>query len=394
MKLTREWFNKKCITLKMHEKIYIGYSGGADSGVLLHLCINYVDKKENLRVIHINHSTNKNSKKWDIFCTNVCNNLRIPIHTYTLNSFIQQHKSEATFRTFRFKSFSDNTYKNSTLLLAHNKNDFTETVLLKLFRGSGVFGMSGIREKIKIKNLNIIRPLLLLDKTIILKYAEKNKLLYIIDFSNFNNKFNRNFIRNEILSLITKSWIGVNKSLITFSAVSNGFYTYIHSKCKFFFESKGFDLKFISIKYLLIVPKILRYEILRLWIRENNYKTPSFLHLNEINKILMSDRKKTPYIKVDTYLIKKFNKNIYIENINKNEYIQKSFFSYKNKKKMNYSSLNIICRKQHFFLKENNNFTLENKITYKNNKIIISGSWISVKYIFFAQHMFLVKSLE
>lgn len=389
MTLTIEWFNKKCASLKIHKKIYIGYSGGIDSGVLLNLCINSFYKKEDIRVIHINHSFSKNSNAWNVFCITLCNKLRISLHTITLTASWNTNASEDAFRAFRFQSFSENNYKNSTLFLAHNKNDVVETIFLKLFRGSGTLGMTSIKEKIKIKNLNIVRPLLLVDKSKIIEYADKARLPYVVDFSNFNNNFSRNLIRNKILFLITKKWIGVNKSLCTFSTLSSMSYACIYNRCKFFLQSKGFNLKFISIQYLTLIPKYLRYEILRLWVKENNYKTPSFLHLNEIDKILMSDKKNTPYIKINTYKIKKLKNNLYIENFKKKS-TQYYVFFYKSKT-VSVLNLNIICRKKHFIFKKQASFFLKKIIKYKNITIIIPGFWISTSYVCLAEKFSLLR---
>ena len=79
-KLTIEWLYKKCSNLKIHKNIFIGYSGGVDSGTLLHLSYK-MSKKYNffIKVIHINHLYNKNSNTWSVFCKKKCNKFKIPI---------------------------------------------------------------------------------------------------------------------------------------------------------------------------------------------------------------------------------------------------------------------------------------------------------------------------
>lgn len=392
MILLTQWFKKKCLNLKIHSKIYIGYSGGIDSSVLLHLCINFFNTTKSIRVIHINHSFSKTSKIWELFCKRICDKLNIPIHTYILDTLLNLKTSEEKLRNFRFNAFSKKSYKNSTLFLAHNKNDFFETMFLNLFRGTGLFGITGIKEQIKINNLNILRPLLLLERKFILKYAEENDIPYIIDFSNFNNKIDRNFIRNKIIPLINKNWTTIDKSLFNHSILSNQSYTYIYNKCKFFLYSKGFNMSFLSIKYLLTLPKFLRYEIIRLWIKGNNYKMPFFSHLKEIDKFLITTKKNTPYISIDTYIIRKLKNNLYInKKIIKITTKKNLYFFYKSIKKLNFLDFDITYKKKQKYYENNTNLI---NIKYKKLILIIPGFWIAVKQKFLIKKQSIIRKVE
>jgi tRNA(Ile)-lysidine synthase len=77
---------------------------------------------------------------------------------------------------------------------AHNANDNAETVLLNLFRGSGVNGLAGIQ----VKRGSIIRPLLFATREEIEKYAEAKGLSFRIDSSNLKTSYRRNYIRQKI----------------------------------------------------------------------------------------------------------------------------------------------------------------------------------------------------
>lgn len=193
--------------LKSGEKILIALSGGPDSVFLLHFFNNY---KKIFRVkiaaAHINHRLrDKNSDRDEIFCKAICRELKIPL--YTIKKDVKslakknKHSIEVAARNIRYTFFNQvcKKYSYDKILTAHNADDNVETVLLNLIKGAGLKGISGI----PIKRGNIIRPILCLSKKEILDDLEKNQLEYRLDESNLENDFERNFLRNEVVPLLT-----------------------------------------------------------------------------------------------------------------------------------------------------------------------------------------------
>lgn len=80
---------------------------------------------------------------------------------------------------------------------AHNANDNAETIVLNLFRGAGVQGLSGI--PVFREDKKIIRPLLFAERKDIEAYAQEEKLVFRSDSSNERDYYTRNFIRHHIL---------------------------------------------------------------------------------------------------------------------------------------------------------------------------------------------------
>ncbi len=128
-------FLKIFSNFKFHKNIYIAYSGGVDSGVLLYLTSKFFDKnKFFIRVLHVNHGYNRSAFLWSLFCKNVCNEYKIPLVIFNSKTFSKNKNIEQECRFIRFNNFFDFIFKNSTLLLAHNEDDFLETMFLRLFR--------------------------------------------------------------------------------------------------------------------------------------------------------------------------------------------------------------------------------------------------------------------
>jgi tRNA(Ile)-lysidine synthase len=81
------------------------------------------------------------------------------------------------------------------IVTAHNQSDNTETILINLFTGTGLSGLTGI----PVVRDNIIRPLMCLSKKEILDYLINKNIPFRTDSSNLTDDFKRNFLRNRIL---------------------------------------------------------------------------------------------------------------------------------------------------------------------------------------------------
>ena len=104
---------------------------------------------------------------------------------------------EEAARILRYYNLSlvVNPLRCNKIVTAHNQSDNTETILINLFTGSGLSGLTGI----PIVRDNIIRPLMCLSKKEILEYLSDNKIPYRVDSSNLSDDFKRNYLRNQIL---------------------------------------------------------------------------------------------------------------------------------------------------------------------------------------------------
>jgi len=187
-------------------RLLIALSGGPDSVFALSIFSKFTKMfNSELFAIHINHNLRGNdSDKDEEFCRELCNSLNIKLDVYSENvkKFAKSEKKsiEEAARIIRYKSYkiSAEKFRCNRVVTAHNKNDNTETVLLNLFKGSGIKGLSGI----PIIRENIIRPLLCLTKDEIISYLNNKNQKFRIDKTNYESDYTRNFLRNDILPLI------------------------------------------------------------------------------------------------------------------------------------------------------------------------------------------------
>jgi tRNA(Ile)-lysidine synthase len=190
------------------DNLLVALSGGPDSVFLVHFLKKFSSNFNiKIQAAHINHLLRGNDSMKDAeFCSKLCKELKIKLHLLEVNiprikesskKSIEEISREKRYEYFYKICKSENIEKIAT---AHNKNDNSETVLLNLLKGSSLSGLAGI----PIKRANIIRPLLCLTKNEIIEYLKNNDLIYRIDFSNEENRFNRNFLRNQIIPLLEK----------------------------------------------------------------------------------------------------------------------------------------------------------------------------------------------
>ena len=89
---------------------------------------------------------------------------------------------------------------NDQLLLAHHADDVAETILFRLFRGTGLDGLQGPQKRALGEGV-ILRPWLDYTKSDLVQYLSVNNINFISDSSNFEDNQDRNFIRNEVLKM-------------------------------------------------------------------------------------------------------------------------------------------------------------------------------------------------
>ena len=205
-------------------KVAVAVSGGGDSMALLHyLCAQ--QKKLNFKVIALNveHGIrDEQSLKDTEFVKIYCKQNKIPLLTYSVNSidYAKENKLslEQSARILRYECFYTalNSQKCQVIATAHHSRDNAESVLLNLFRGTGIKGLKGILPNFEDK---IIRPFLSVSKQEIEQYLSKHKIPFVTDQTNLCDDYTRNFIRLNILPKIKEIFPEVENSISRLSAL-------------------------------------------------------------------------------------------------------------------------------------------------------------------------------
>jgi tRNA(Ile)-lysidine synthase len=192
------------------EKILIAFSGGIDSTALLHLLRELQEEWPILLALgHFNHKLRQNAENEELFVRNAAEKFDFPLYVSSedVRAYAVEHKLniEEAGRKLRYGFLKDTAkkYGFSKIATGHNLNDQAETFFMRLFRGSGLSGMSGI---FPVVDDLIIRPLLSIKREEITNYLNSIKAEFQVDESNLDKRFLRNRIRSELLPYILKEY--------------------------------------------------------------------------------------------------------------------------------------------------------------------------------------------
>lgn len=295
------------------KQIVLGFSGGIDSVVLLHYLNTHYPNKT--RVIHYNHHLSQYCNEWDKFCKKLCSSLNIAYLNIDL-SFNNTSNIEENARKKRYHSLSNSLKKNEILCTAHHQNDQAETLLLQLFRGSGIKGLAAMpKEKPLGKGIHY-RPFLAINKSQIINYAKNNKLSWIEDDSNKNTDFRRNFLRLEILPKLSKVYKNLTKTLARSAKHQS-------EALKLMRELADIDIKthhIINNANRIDTSKLIKLEthriknVLRHHLKLLNFLTPSDKIMHQIIKLLHTQKDANPLVCWDKYEIRRYQNELYFIN--------------------------------------------------------------------------------
>ncbi|HAU1685185.1 TPA: tRNA lysidine(34) synthetase TilS [Legionella pneumophila] len=311
--LSSEWVTR----LKKFKKLLVGFSGGLDSTVLLHVLASSPSLYNQLLAVHINHGISGNSLSWQKHCEQFCLDLGIPFIAKGIE-FDRSANIEEAARNARYDFFSSLLEGNDCLVLGHHLDDQAETVLLQLFRGAGVDGLAAMQECGNLGAGQLARPFLTWPRGELEHYARIHELKWIEDESNQDTKYSRNYLRHRVIPLLVEKWPGV---------VGNISRAAIHC------QQAKVNLEVLAIKdcpdllnatdHLLIEPlKGLEFEritnVLKFWLKKNRIQLPSSKTFHRIiHEIIFAKLDAMPTVSWGQIQIRRFKQHLYLRKADK-----------------------------------------------------------------------------
>jgi len=184
---------------KLPKKIAVAVSGGVDSVALTMLLDEFCrEKKIKLFAVTVDHKMRKGSSVEALELSKILAKKKIAHEILTISSIkVPQKNIEAELRELRYTLLHDFCEKNKIehLFLGHHCGDIAENFLIRLFRGSGLDGLSTMAEVGDYKKIKLVRPLLNFEKDDLKEFLLKKKIKWFEDESNDDEKFLRNKIR-------------------------------------------------------------------------------------------------------------------------------------------------------------------------------------------------------
>lgn len=186
------------------DRVVIGVSGGADSVCLLRMLTALrAELGLDLAVVHIDHGLRAESGEDARFVGELCDRLGVPftLQKYDAAAVAREEKCsvEEAGRQLRYRAFEEKARElgANRIAVAHNADDNCETMLLNLFRGTGVRGLAGI----PVRRGLVVRPLLCLERREIEEYMRVCGQEWRTDATNAEDHYTRNRIRHHIMPI-------------------------------------------------------------------------------------------------------------------------------------------------------------------------------------------------
>jgi len=180
-------------------KYVVAVSGGVDSVVLLDMLAKYEGIE--LVVAHFDHGIREDSASDGEFVRGLADKYDLPYETERIE--LGEGASEAVAREARYNFLRRVQEKHQAVAVvtAHHQDDLLETTIINLLRGTGRRGMHSVSN-----SGNLIRPMLHLTKSEVIKYATENNLQWHEDSTNADTNYLRNKIRHHVLPTANEQW--------------------------------------------------------------------------------------------------------------------------------------------------------------------------------------------
>jgi len=177
--------------------LLVAVSGGVDSMALLY-SVSQIERygySNSIRVVHLNHGTRPGQIDEAELVRKYCEVLDIDFQTHLLSDLNPEKNFEYKARLKRYELLHDISLPNEKILLAHHIDDSFEWTMLQSLRSSSIDGLIGI----PVFNGSIIRPFMCVTKAQIIRFARCFDLPFLEDPTNEQIKYERNFIRNDVI---------------------------------------------------------------------------------------------------------------------------------------------------------------------------------------------------
>ena len=280
-------------SLADHDRYLVAFSGGLDSTVLLH-AMGALESAlhAEISVVHIHHGLQARADEWVAHCKQTCRALGLSCRIIEVDAKPKQGESpEAAARHARYQALRALVTRNVCLLTAHHQDDQAETVLLQLFRGAGLEGLSAMPLIAPFAKGWHARPLLDVPREQLVQYANQYQLEWIDDPSNLDVGFDRNYIRHELYPVLTSRWPSVSSTLARTAQ--------IHAEAVELTKrlaildmkaASGRRIGTLSAKALIELSLARFNNLIRYWLRDCGLPTPTQRQLAQIRTDLIKAR--------------------------------------------------------------------------------------------------------
>ncbi|WP_199609282.1 tRNA lysidine(34) synthetase TilS [Flocculibacter collagenilyticus] len=275
------------LSLSRYSEIVIAYSGGLDSTVLLH-AIAQLQKNHSIstiRAFHVHHGISEFADSWLQHCQAFSASLDVSF-SYKQVKLVKKSRTstEQQARELRYQAIKETLTGPAIVVTGQHADDQVETLLLQLKRGAGLKGLSGMPESMAFtEDALLVRPLLDISRKALEAYAQFYQLSWVEDDSNTDTNYDRNFLRHNVLPILTEHWQGfrhtVTRSMRHIAQADELLDEYVQQDYK-----AAVDGAALSVIKLQEYSEVRQKYVLRYWFAQHKLQMPSESILQQIIK--------------------------------------------------------------------------------------------------------------
>lgn len=269
-------------------RIWLAFSGGLDSTVLLHLL--HAQGLQGLHALHIHHGLQGAADTWARQCQAQCRKLDVPCEILHVNiGPADAAGPEAAARIARYNALRSRMSPGDVLVTAHHRDDQAETVLLRLLRGAGVAGLAAMRPVTNFAPGVLWRPLLQTPRSEILAHAKSARLKWIEDPHNHAPRYARSFLRKDVMPRLREHWPQADVSLAR-AAEHCAEATTLLDELALQDLTTLRQAQTLSVAGLLAISAPRRRNVLRYWLAERAFEAPPAAMLQRLEREVLKAR--------------------------------------------------------------------------------------------------------
>ena len=293
-------------------RVLVAYSGGPDSTALLH-CSVQAQLDVPLTAVHVDHQLHTESADWVRHCQAQCDAFGVELLVRKVCVGTAGVSVEADARRARYAALRELMEPHAVLLTAHTLDDQAETVLLQLFRGAGVDGLAAMPRCAQFGVGSHLRPLLGITRAVVNDYVVSKGLKTLADPANTDDRFDRSYLRCEVMPRLASRWPGIVKTLSRASGHQADASALLRTQAQHDLVGVKTAAGGVSATALLSLDPKRRINVLRFWLRaETTVAPPSWVVHRVESELLGARGDAVPMVQWAEFAIRRYRAELHL----------------------------------------------------------------------------------
>jgi len=265
------------------KRVWVAFSGGPDSTLLLARAT-AVWPKRRVTAVHVHHGWHCDADDWAHHCRRMARALGVRCRIRRVDTAANGGQGpEAAAREARYRALAEWVERDDVLLTAHHRDDQAETLLLALLRGGGVHGWAGMPARAPLGHGIHLRPWLDLPRQGLRNELDELDLEWLEDPANSDARYDRVWLRQQVLPRLRERWSRVDATLARASAAAGDAAATVDAMAAHdFARCRGLRPATLEVDALLALAPPRQRSLLRWWFAHEGLPRPPAARLESL----------------------------------------------------------------------------------------------------------------